>query len=423
MSQRLLLWLRSDLRLHDHPLWAEALQAECVLPVYCVPEVLTHPLGFTRMGAFRAQFLIESLTDLRTALRARGSDLCMVRGRPAEVLPALVARHHLNGVWTSAEATSEELREQAQVEAALPFALRRVWDKTLYHVDDLPFELDELPDIFTQYRKRIEKKAPVRPLFATPEQLPPCPVEDPGALPDLAELGCAPLPRDARTAFPFRGGEQAALQHVARYLWGTQQVLTYKETRNQLLGADYSSKLSPWLALGCLSPRWVYHELQRFERQVAANDSTYWLYFELLWRDYFRFVALKAGDRLFSLRGLGQRTPRCQADRAAFERWCQGSTPEPFVNANMNELRHTGFMSNRGRQNVASYLCHDLGLDWRWGAAWFEHWLLDYDVCSNWGNWMYVAGVGNDPRPNRVFNVVKQAQQYDSQGDYVRFWT
>ena len=103
-------------------------------------------------------------------------------------------------------------------------------------------------------------------------------------------------------------------------------------------------------------------------------------------------------------------------------RWINGETESDFVNANMLELKHTGFMSNRGRQNVASYLCNDLKLDWRYGAAYFEQQLIDYDVCSNWGNWAYVAGVGNDPRKDRYFNVVKQANDYDKEGVYRKLW-
>jgi deoxyribodipyrimidine photo-lyase len=105
-----------------------------------------------------------------------------------------------------------------------------------------------------------------------------------------------------------------------------------------------------------------------------------------------------------------------------FEKWKNGNTGIDFVDANMIELKLTGFMSNRGRQNVASYLCHNLKLDWRYGAAYFEEQLIDYDVCSNWGNWMYVAGVGNDPRENRVFNMEKQAAMYDHDQSYRNLW-
>ena len=154
-----------------------------------------------------------------------------------------------------------------------------------------------------------------------------------------------------------------------------------------------------------------------------ANDSTYWLVFELIWRDYFRFVAMKYGSRIFHRKALKPDSANRGTQRPAFEAWKEGRTKDAFVNANMKELARTGFMSNRGRQNVASYLVHDLGIDWRMGASWFEHMLLDYDPASNAGNWIYVAGVGNDPRPNRKFNTQRQAEMYDGDGKYQTLWS
>jgi deoxyribodipyrimidine photo-lyase len=109
-------------------------------------------------------------------------------------------------------------------------------------------------------------------------------------------------------------------------------------------------------------------------------------------------------------------------DKVNFDKWVKGETGVPFIDANMRELQQTGFMSNRGRQNVASFLTKDLGIDWTWGAAYFESQLIDYDVCSNWGNWNYLAGVGNDPREDRYFNIGRQADMYDKQGEYVKLW-
>jgi len=206
------------------------------------------------------------------------------------------------------------------------------------------------------------------------------------------------------------------------YVWKNQHIATYKETRNGLIGADYSSKFSPWLANGSLSPRLIYQEVKEFERQVTANDSTYWLVFELLWRDYFRFVAKKYGNRIFYQKGIRNKAVHYKNGLLVFEKWRTGNTGNDFVDANMRELLHTGFMSNRGRQNVASFLCKDLNIDWRWGAAWFESQLIDYDVASNWGNWMYVAGVGNDPRQDRYFNLERQASMYDPNYEYRKLW-
>lgn len=189
------------------------------------------------------------------------------------------------------------------------------------------------------------------------------------------------------------------------------------------MGADYSSKFSAWLALGCISPRFIYHELKKYEKQFGANDSTYWLVFELLWRDFFRFMFKKHQSKMFQPAGITteKEIPKSVSEKL-LHNWINGTTNEDFVDANMIELKLTGFMSNRGRQNVASYLCNDLKLDWRFGAAYFEQQLIDYDECSNWGNWAYIAGVGNDTRENRYFNIEKQASMYDKDKTYRNLW-
>ena len=212
-------------------------------------------------------------------------------------------------------------------------------------------------------------------------------------------------------------------------MWEGDRLRAYKETRNGLLGMDFASKLSPWLSAGCISPRSIAAEVARYEAERVANDSTYWLLFELLWRDYMRFYALRHGARLFF--PWGPRGPPPQEAAAPYpwspspprERaWALGATGYPFVDANMRELLATGFMSNRGRQNVASFFAKDLRLDWRRGAEWFESALVDHDPASNWGNWTYVAGVGADPREDRYFLIPKQAKQYDAEGAFMRHW-
>lgn len=189
-----------------------------------------------------------------------------------------------------------------------------------------------------------------------------------------------------------------------------------------MLGADYSSKFSPWLARGCLSPRYIYEQVQKYERERVKNDSTYWLIFELRWRDYFRFICSKHGNKVFFQSGIKGLDIDWKEDWERFTLWQAGKTGFPLVDANMREIVATGFMSNRGRQNVASFLTKNLGINWQMGAEWFESLLIDYDVCSNWGNWNYVAGVGNDARGFRFFNIIKQSKDYDPEGKYLRHW-
>jgi deoxyribodipyrimidine photo-lyase len=197
---------------------------------------------------------------------------------------------------------------------------------------------------------------------------------------------------------------------------------TYKTTRNELDGFNNTTKFSSWLAFGCISARQVFNAVNEYEHQHIANESTYWIKFELLWREYFKWHALNAGKQLFIFKGQKKTKPLTTFLPARFAMWCQGTTPYPLVNAIMNELNTTGYISNRSRQIAASCLVNELQLDWRYGAAYFEQQLIDYDVASNWGNWQYIAGVGVDPRGGRHFNIEKQTQQHDPHGVYTHKW-
>lgn len=430
-----LLWFRNDLRIHDNEALIAALRsAPTVIPVYVLdPRMFGKTaFGFPKTGAFRAKFLMESLQDLSNRLQRLGTRLVVLRGKPEEVLPTFAQEKHVGCVFAHREVTSEETRVEALLEAALRhkgIEAEWFWGSTLIHLRDLATPVANLPEIFTNFRKQNERYAPIREPLPSPagwksadawwENLP----EEHFAMPTWDELKLSPPVADSRAVLPFEGGETAALTRLDAYFWQQDLLREYKETRNGLIGADYSSKFSAWLANGCLSPRYVYAQVRRYERERIANDSTYWLIFELLWRDYFRFIVKKHGNKVFLLTGMKDMgAPNVKADKRRFEAWAQGHTGEPFVDANMRELVATGFMSNRGRQNVASYLVHNLKVDWRMGAAWFESLLIDYDVCSNYGNWNYVAGVGNDPREGRQFNPEKQAKQYDPHGAYVGLW-
>jgi deoxyribodipyrimidine photo-lyase len=280
--------------------------------------------------------------------------------------------------------------------------------------DDLPFSTNQTPDIFTQFRQNIEKH---KITYTSP-------VEKPVSLPSLplasSSLKQSEHFKGVSSNTVFQGGETSALAHIEQYF---QRRLpdTYKQTRNQLIGLDYSSKFSPWLAWGCCSARTIVNKLESYEEKYGANDGTYWLWFELLWRDYFRFIHFKYGKKLYRAKGLSEK-PLSLFNGKIFKSWSEGETGESLINAAMRELKTTGYLSNRLRQVVASYLIYDLQGDWQSGAAWFESQLIDYDVYSNQGNWLYIAGRGTDPRGGRAFNVKKQTQDHDPQGIYRDLW-
>ena len=243
-------------------------------------------------------------------------------------------------------------------------------------------------------------------------------------LPTLQSFELDEFETDERSVLYFRGGEDGGRSWMNQWIWERDCLKSYKETRNGMIGSDYSSKLSPWLSTGCLSAVQVYWDIKKYEEERGANDSTYWLFFELLWREFFRFVSRLNGPKLFWRSGIKEAGgTRLKGDPKTLQRWKDGRTTNDFVNANMIELSSTGWMSNRGRQNVASYLIHDLGQDWLAGAMHFENLLIDYDPCSNYGNLMYLAGLGNDPRPSRAFNLKKQAEYYDPDHKFRNLWS
>ena len=422
----LLHWYRNDLRSQDHAALAHAASKGMnVLPLYILPnEEMFRLSKLLRLGKHRKQFLYQTLNELADFWKKQGTKLLIIQGKPEDIIPQLFLNYSVAELSFANAIASEELAQEHAVELALndeKISIFKFYDDFLIHPDDLfclPFQV---PDVFTNFRKQVEANLIIRPPFD--QNFPKgYPHHEQGiSLEQL--LHHENVLMDPRSAFPFSGGERQAQKRIQDYFFTNKFILQYKETRNGSLGADYSTKFSPWLALGAVSPRQIYAELIKFEQQYGANESTYWLVFELLWRDYFRYMLIKYGEKLFFKNGLNIYNPKreiVQSDEL-FQSWIQGKTGDDFVDACMHELAATGFMSNRGRQNVASYLVHQLKLDWRLGAEYFESMLLDYDVASNWGNWAYLAGVGNDPR-QRIFNIQKQAGQYDENGEFRKCW-
>lgn len=296
----------------------------------------------------------------------------------------------------------------------------------------------------------------ITPSQSSPFQVPAAYDELESAL--LKPLSC-PFPKEpkfpdkAKSVHPFAGGEVVAIDRLD-HLITMGAMSNYKDTRNGLLGVDFSTKLSAYLSFGCLTSRQIHEALVKFEDGQddkykeadgygkGENEGTKAVRFELLWRDYMRLCTRKFGAKLFRVNGfkadettkwktanpghvvssdnLGVSVDEVQQ---TLQRFLEGTTGMGLIDASQRELYHTGYTSNRARQNTASFLAKHLGIDWRYGAEWYEYILVDYDVSSNWSNWQYVAGVGNDPRgDNRIFNPVKQAFDYDKQGEYVKAW-
>lgn len=420
-----LVWFRNNLRLADNlPLATACRSGVQVIGLYHFePHFFQVGLsGFQNLGPWRAKLLVDSLAELREKLSRHGIPLYIAIGDLVAKVSQLQEQYAITDVYAEAEWTDVEQNSQAMVRHHFPqFSWHTEEDRFLFHPTDIPFTAGTIPAVFSDFRRAVEKSAtprePVQPDFTNIVPIP----HAGDAVPNLADLGFSTLAIDRRTVFPFAGGEDAAMDRLNSYFFQNRHLSVYKSTRDGLMGTGYSSKFSPWLAVGCISPRTIYQQVKIYESRFGANESTYWLVFELLWRDYFAWISRKWGNRIFKLDGITGRTYQWRKNRLLFLDWVNGETREPFVNANMKELKATGWMSNRGRQNVASFLAKELEIDWRWGASYFEHMLLDYDVHSNYGNWLYVSGVGNDPRDRR-FNIAGQARRYDPEGTYQAMW-
>ena len=420
-----IVWFRNDLRIADNAVLTKASeQADKVIGLYCFDprHFDKNRFGFKKIEKYRTGFLIESIHNLKAQLDALNIDLLVYHDLPENVIPKICEANQITDIYLQKEWTQEEVDTENTVKAqTTDINWHHIYNQFLYHPEDINFDVSKTPQVFTVFRKKLEKYIDIREESPTTKLSQYNRIENNTSIPNLSDLSFVDFKSHPNSAFPFKGGETEAINRLNDYFFNTKKLGFYKKTRNGLAGVDYSSKFSPWLANGCISARTIYWKIKQFEKEHFKNQSTYWLIFELIWRDYFKYVSLKHGNQIFKLKGILQKDYEWSKNQNQLQKWINGETQSDFVNANMIELKETGWMSNRGRQNVASYFAKELELDWRIGASYFESLLLDYDVHSNYGNWMYVAGVGNDPR-DRKFNVQLQAERYDASGKFRRIW-
>lgn len=422
MKYRGLFWFSENLRLNDNKL----LQKACaetfeLIPVFIIEDhwFATDKWGFERVGRYRRSFIAESLLDLKSQLKAMGSDLLILKGNANTLIPQLIDSLEIDIVYSLNIPFSEESTKLSTIEKA---NLSVTWCKQepqmLIESNHPVLANQTILKQFTPFKNKIEARLEINEISPLSPQLP-------------------KLSNETITRFPYsshvlnflneankgnenlKGGETSAWNHIEDYIWNTNSIAHYESTRNQLIGKHFSSKFSAYLALGNITASQLYQEISKYEKLVLSNKSTYWLKYELLWREYFYWACQNVGNKLFNKQLPGIHDG---ADIENLYLWVDGKTDQDFVNANMLELKHTGYLSNRGRQNVASYLIHDLKVDWQAGAYYFESMLIDYSVFSNWGNWNYIAGLHFDPRGGRKFNIEKQQQTYDENLKFTKHW-
>ena len=420
-EKTILVWFRNDLRIHDNEILLEAVRkADKVLPVYCFdPFYFKQNLsGNPKTGNIRARFLLESVANLRKNLQALGGELIIRIGNPAEVLPQLADEYQVNEVYHHREVAHEETEISEQVETALwkmRLNLKHFIGHTLYHKEDLPFPIKDIPDSFAVFKKKVERDSNVRQCVATPDQIIIPEIKDRGEIPTLQMLGLNEPFDDPRATEHFVGGEDEARAQLEKFFVNNNHTIIGK--KNTMLNL---SKLSPWIALGCISLRQVYWEV--IKQQQLNNTAYPGMLLDLLWRDYFRFMFKKHGQKFIAVKDESANTTENIVDgNEPFEHWEHGETGVPLVDAIMHELNATGYISNYSRQIAAGFLVNELKIDWKKGAAYFEEKLIDYSPASNWGNWAFIAGV-NDARESRYAVAAPPAAEQMAKSDYIDTW-
>jgi len=418
----------NNLRIRDNTVLDAACQnSNTVFPIYHHDTQLSQnkELWQRDIWAFRATFLCQSIRDLRNNLEWKKSHLSIIHSEWRQGIINYALQHSLSKIYMQRPVWEYEIRYYDKLSQQLKkhgISLYQIWDHTLVYKDDIPFDINQMPQVFTQFRKSVEKSSHIEAPLKTPKINSKQDIASTAMLNLKDDFWYESIQTDERAYLNFQWWETAAWERLGHYFWESKSLSEYKNTRNGLIWADYSSKFSPWLANWCISPRSIYSEVKKYEKDIKKNSSTYWLIFELLWRDFFQFIFLQDSVRFFKKYPKSEETILSSSQKRKFEQWKSWTLWVDFVDANMRELSETGFMSNRGRQIVASYLVNDLKIDWRLWAKYFENMLIDYDIASNWWNWAYVAWVWNDPRDNRYFNIEKQANMYDSKWEYRKLW-
>ncbi|MFY1697171.1 cryptochrome/photolyase family protein [Solwaraspora sp. WMMA2101] len=393
-----------DLRVHDHP----ALATACATAERVVPLFVLDPRLAGR-SPNRDRFLHQSLADLRTILRGRGGDLVLRHGDPVAETIRLARDVAADGVAVSADVSHYARQRQRRLRDECErhrIAYRDFPGLTVVDPAALTPTGGDHYKVFTPYF-RAWSAADWRSACAAPDRVPTPEGLTVGRLPALP-AGESPQPGTGGSPQVAVGGETVGRRRLRDWLGNLDQ---YGDRHDDLPG-DATSRLSPYLRFGCLSP---------LEVATAAGDRDGPFVRQLCWRDFHYQVAYAFPDLATTAYRRGAKE-EWRYDAAALDAWQTGHTGLPIVDAGMRQLRAEGWMHNRARLITAAYLTKELGLDWRAGRAWFDRWLLDGDLPNNSGNWQWVAGTGNDTRPNRRFNPLRQAHRFDPAGDYVRRW-
>lgn len=418
-SERILHWFRSDLRLHDNrALGAAAGRARELVLLFVFDERL---LRGAALGAPRLHFLLGCLERLGADLARRGQRLVVRRGDPTRVLPALLREWRIERITWNHDYGPFARRRDAAVRAAaatLGVAVDTHKDRVVFEGDEIRTKTGTAFRVYTPYRNAWWRRFEADPALVAPA---------PRLPPPVAAARCGVLPSAASLGFPDAGaelptaGEDAATRRLDRFVGDA--LARYAIDRDRP-AVDGTSRLSPYLRFGVISIRTCVHAaLDRARADRGARAGAHKWADELVWRDFYHAILAAHPHVLRRSFRAEYDALEWNDDEPGFRAWCQGRTGYPFVDAAMRQLAATGWMHNRARMVVASFLTKDLGIDWRRGERFFYRHLVDGDPASNNGGWQWAASTGTDAQPYfRIFHPVSQGERWDPEGRYVRRW-
>ena len=424
-----IVWFRHDLRLRDNQALTEAAnQCDVILPVYVFDERLYKGKtehGFRQISPLRAKFLIESVNSLKISLAERNVDLIVRYGKTEDIIYDIARKIKSTWVYCNRERTPEEEYIQDELETKLwqiGQELRFSRGKMLYHTGDLPFPVKHTPDTYAAFYREVGKIVAVRKPLPVPDKI----------LPYMGNVASEPIPSLAELGFSksdfkntesiFKGGEFEGIKKLDDFIKQNFRVTPLSLKKKKKAGV-LVTKLSPYLNAGCLSPKTIYERINRFMGNKYHMNRASCILHGLMRRDFFKLQEKKYKEKIFEQGGVkGVAKTDLKDDMEKFKVWKEAKTGVPIVDAFMRELNETGFIPFEGRRILSQFLIEELKVNWQIGAEYFQSILVDYNPCSNWGNWNTVADVNFDAKEDRYCNFVTKAKKLDPKGELVRKW-
>ena len=424
-----IVWFRHDLRLKDNQALTDATnQCDVILPVYVFDERLYSgktPNGFRQIGVNRANFLLESVLNVKKALCERNVELIVRIGKPEEIIYEIANQVKSTWVFCNRERAPEEEEIQDKLESKLwqiGQEIRFSRGKMLYHTGDLPFPVRHTPDTYAAFYREVGKIVQVRKPLPVPDRI----------LPYMGNVMSEPVPtlRDLgfmeeeipKNGFVFKGGESEGNRRLEAFIKENFKVSNLGGPRKNKIEV-LSTELNPYLSAGCLSPKSVFESLNQYMGNKYHSNRASCIIHGLLRRDFLKLIEKKYKNKIFDFSGIKGVAPTdINGDEGNFKIWCEAKTGVPIVDAFMRELNNTGFVSFEGRRVLSQFLVEELNVNWQLGAEYFQSKLIDYNPCSNWGNWNIIAGIAFDAKEDRYCSFITKSKKLDPKGEFIRKW-